>query len=1139
LEVAVPDDDIVVGAADRPGPVRVLRTTDLVDLRFRFQGLVFKRPALDRILVRAAADREGWIVVTFPAQHVMERAFFESSEGLPSGDPPSQTEPRPDPPVVSRISGRSVLVFVVGADDEIPYTAEGLLGAMRRLPMRVVSEAGPGNPLRDPETDPRTGIELPYRLLLTPPAAARWSHRISPAPVQLGERVELWHTRVHDTTARAVWTRDFPGDTPTTSPPVDPVTSSLTSKDRAMFVYLTSDHGLFTDPNRTKPYLPKPIDVHNLMLSTLGGWLDSLGEWEPRPTTPDTISISQWRHRAAMGRDHYVRVMYAGFLAPFGHRAVLVKVTERKFDRDRPDHAAYLIQRMFIMVREPVKEFSPATVRTSADGQLLNLLFPFQQVELLTLVTPNLHKPANVLGISTYAFFPEVDGEQPFRFAVRARSLDGRVVEFRTPMLFLSELVNKDDQLNNVVRVYNGNDPVTGANPPPVNLTADLHGQSLALAPSRKPGDTTVEVAHLVWGVEIPTDRDRQQYQLIPGFLPVLRWAAARVPVVSRLAGTDTLVPVQYPKRFREAGFPGMTAQLAGPANPGELFLQLLKPVPLDFNNQRDRSGGLVAPSMNAAGLSRLTGPVSAAETGSLDSVANGEFRPSDFFKALGAKLFGIIPLADIIVGVTGLNDLKVPRFITQTVNAVTGFVADLQRFQEMLIDVAQRFPAVTDKANRARERALALVAAITGFSGDITPVDTAFRAFSSALDELGAGLPSAVDRAVLTLLQRVREAAATWDSATSGVLSLKQSLEALKLGKLLPETVNTRLEWAPTIKKFPETGEPLFNPHPAGRFLLVVDLRGVVRPDLAAGADITCTLEEFDLILVPGFQAMKLDFQRIRFTARAGQKLDIDIAFRGIEFIGDLKFVETLRKIIPPTGFSDPPALQVTPAGVTARYAMPLPNVAIGVFSLENVALSAYLDLPFIGRSMEIGFAFCRRDAPFRLTVSLFGGGGWCGIVLDPHGLRALDMALEFGAAASLNFGVASGSVSVMAGVYLRLETTGKTTLFGYFRARGEVDVLGLVSASIELYLALGYRNGAAVGRAELTISIEIGFFSKSVTITCEKQFAGSEQPTALLGQARGAATFRDMMAPYLDPVTGAQRDPVFEYCSAFARVA
>ena len=71
------------------------------------------------------------------------------------------------------------------------------------------------------------------------------------------------------------------------------------------------------------------------MLTALGGWLDSRVLFE---TLPDGgLTIEEWKHRAALGRDHEVKVVYAGFLLPFGHRASLVKITERKFAPGRPD----------------------------------------------------------------------------------------------------------------------------------------------------------------------------------------------------------------------------------------------------------------------------------------------------------------------------------------------------------------------------------------------------------------------------------------------------------------------------------------------------------------------------------------------------------------------------------------------------------------------------------------------------------------------------------------------------------------------------------------------------------------------------------------------------------------------------------
>jgi hypothetical protein len=162
-------------------------------------------------------------------------------------------------------------------------------------------------------------------------------------------------------------------------------------------------------------------------------------------------------------------------------------------------------------------------------------------------------------------------------------------------------------------------------------------------------------------------------------------------------------------------------------------------------------------------------------------------------------------------------------------------------------------------------------------------------------------------------------------------------------------------------------------------------------------------------------------------------------------------------------------------------------------------VNLGAHLKVPFIDESIETAFNFSTRENPFRLQVSLFAGGGFFGITITPERVRVLEAALEFGAAISVNLGVASGSVSIMAGIYFRLETDEagdeRAQLAGYFRMRGEVDVLGLISACIELYLQLSYETATekAVGRATITVEIEIAFFSTSVSISCEKKFAGS----------------------------------------------
>jgi hypothetical protein len=269
----------------------------------------------------------------------------------------------------------------------------------------------------------------------------------------------------------------------------------------------------------------------------------------------------------------------------------------------------------------------------------------------------------------------------------------------------------------------------------------------------------------------------------------------------------------------------------------------------------------------------------------------------------------------------------------------------------------------------------------------------------------------------------------------------------------------------------------------------------------------VSAALPKFKLQLLPGDDAlMGMTFQRIAFRVSTGGKPEVDVQFDGIEFLGLLSFIEKLRRVIPLDGFADPPFVDVTTEGATAGFSLALPSVAIGVFSLENIALGADCHIPFLGEAVTVGFFFCTKEAPFRLTVLAIGGGGWVGIRLSPRGLVLLEMGLEAGASLSVDLGVASGSVSVMIGVYMRLEDT-RGQLTAYFRIRGEVEVLGIASASITLELSLTYDfdTGKLIGRARLTVEIEVAFFSASVEITCERKLAGS----------KGDPTLIDIMPP------------------------
>ena len=90
--------------------------------------------------------------------------------------------------------------------------------------------------------------------------------------------------------------------------------------------------------------------------------------WDCRPNSTSSSGITS-PHRAASITS---ASCYEGFLYPFGHRASLVKITERKVlapdggagYNPASSPVAYLRQRMYIIVRERAEDLLPSLIST-------------------------------------------------------------------------------------------------------------------------------------------------------------------------------------------------------------------------------------------------------------------------------------------------------------------------------------------------------------------------------------------------------------------------------------------------------------------------------------------------------------------------------------------------------------------------------------------------------------------------------------------------------------------------------------------------------------------------------------------------------------------------------------------------------
>jgi hypothetical protein len=168
-------------------------------------------------------------------------------------------------------------------------------------------------------------------------------------------------------------------------------------------------------------------------------------------------------------------------------------------------------------------------------------------------------------------------------------------------------------------------------------------------------------------------------------------------------------------------------------------------------------------------------------------------------------------------------------------------------------------------------------------------------------------------------------------------------------------------------------------------------------------------------------------------FSSQSGKKPDVKVHLNGtqpVTFVGDLEFVEALRQLIPPGLLGDGPSLDINEQRVHAGFSVALPPASVGVFSLSNIRLGAFVELPFTEGRPLFDFAFALRQDPFTLAVAILGGTGFFHVQLDTDGIRLLEAALEFGAIAALDIGIASVDLDARAVVDQDHDRHGVTVL-------------------------------------------------------------------------------------------------------------
>ncbi|MFZ9482491.1 MAG: hypothetical protein ACO3AV_06300 [Ilumatobacteraceae bacterium] len=1107
--------------------MKVTRAADMIDLTLRFRNTTVTEPKPGTVLLaKADGSLPAYMIVEFGPQHVAEEALFMSGETIDpalSIDAATGEIAPTDPdvsgpystgnlfvspvtyqwhrtlPLRSRFASPSRLVFRIdpARGRPIPFTVAGLLDWTNpRFVPSLVPAADLGRvyvsnipvPLREPVST-QTSIEFPYGLILTPTPEGRWSGR--GVPFDAGtNRTEVWGATLADSErgpryVGAPMRAVWTTEDEFPSHP-DPIQPPEAS----------ANPGFLTLPTQHQKW--------QLVRKTTDRALTELGRL-PAPTLKArTFRLSslgatvdlygEFTGVEGLALETYVHKAFAG-------RDVFVKVVEagHLYPTGHRASQVTVAERVFATP-------SGAGAGTGTVAYLQEYTFLVVREKVRTYSTGPAGENAVTRNFPFRRVAIDLDQSPPM-YPQALPDVDGAGIDagfaflpivdgdcFRWPCTVIDK-TGEEHRVTIPLAFVSLNYP--SADWPTLKMHYDavtedmrtIHVNGLRIGFARD------DVGGIAGKTSLPTGLIRMFGA--PSFslrLPAMEFAAVQLEAMRGFSGVNDLVAFRFPELFLQLGFTGQNAK-------GFVFGQFVDdvgfgPLAIEFPDVKN-VGGLVRPDFSLTGLSGVLGTFGGefsvpSELGfNLPDFLTNDggafaFDPTTWFSGL-PKILGGLDLADLLEVVPSFPTFDVGR------PAIPGFTTE-----------------VIYGTVAGREVPIGLE---ISYSWCTTRLSSAPGGDSSA---------SAV---FLTT------ASSQWVApAPTGSMTTKLCID-----------VTFRVQLAvPSSPSVPG-----------------------VEADVSAQAE----LRDFQVSLFGSgaAQFVVIEFRSLTFSMKSGSQPKVTPSISRVTFGGALNFIRELADRLLPEGgllgggggggggggLAFTPLFDVDSQHVEMGFTLGVPSLSLGAFSLSNLEVGMLVNLPFDSLPMTARFNVCRKDRPFMLSVGFLGGGGFFALEVGLDGVRSLEISLEFGANMQIDLGVASGGVTVVAGIHFVVKSDPDLVeLTGYFRLNGRLEIIGLITVSAEFLLSLTYVDppGVAKGRAEVSFTVEVAFFSATVTAECERTFAGGggSAPSAAGRVSSGpaalgvVATATDFVGPP-PPVPGSAADYMSQsqwsaYVGAFA---
>jgi hypothetical protein len=1022
--------------------IDLLRPDDLVALQIEPVNL--KLDTKDKAAPKLVVDKKGtpsYLVVHFPPQSILEQAFFETQT------PPAPTDDTPNPPgsVGSRISGESRLVFKVPASvTQIPYTIASLLDWSKlELVVSPLAES-PSGPITAP-TDLQTAIEMPYRLVISPKSNVAWAHATQ--PVGHAGRTELWHTRIGTpkkvtsggkTTTVIVEAKDgatvpvraiWSPDYPGDAPlPTGdgPFLAPMTPRDRAQIVILTCG---------TTGYYVTDDKGNSVAyvpepVQASRIFLSALGGW--------LSSRGEWPQPP----NYNVSTLIAPFKPKAPKPAVKAPPAAKTKRAATPPAGAPSAAPSAGPVPAPTEKFPPIGL---PPPQVVAL----DLVEWVHLATQGRDHYVKIVYEGVLYPFGHKAAliKITERKIVPAGTYTGAqgTLTLSTPTAYLKQRMYI--VVREKVKTY---DP-----------------SLFAHAGRELPFLRSIEIT-----TKVTPDIDKPTYIGSGG---VSFWVyTGGKPFQFHVTATDLA---------------GATHDFLAPL----IFMDIGEPQPSALVTEYATADSGARRTCAVPGRKIAYADPSAGDTVLKTSQlfftselleTSPPYTGDPFVPTLDTATVEVPAIEELLGSATGVPISLYAPYLASGIDANAGVFAVIGGSPPLIKFSADKgggfaMPNLSITAISARKGVVA-GSADDAAAGLINP---------SAFFDLSAQLFGAVPLQDLIPVNAQGKAPAAQNapeirSHTSPSLTN-------------PQKVTTTVSWSPAVQTYPPP------PAPANPFQVqmnsgaALSLTTKIVRDLTGGpssAEVSGQLTSFAFTFEG---VIGITFDALKFSSKNGAKTVVKAdlpSSDAVGFLGPLAFVQKLADILPAGIFGKKgPSITLAPDHVAVSLTIGIPPISIGVFTLEHIAITVGLDLPYLDGKPAFEFAFASRGSPFLLTVECLGGGGFVHVVVDADGVEMVEGALEFGGHFSFDIGVASGGVHAMAGIYFQLKSN-FTDLTGFVDIGGEVSILGIISISMDLNLSLSWQDAGGkqlvTGKATLSLSIHIIFFSISVSVSVEKSF-------------------------------------------------